>query len=145
MVPLVLILLAGYLIGGIPNSYLLVRLTKGIDLRTIGSGNVGATNACRVFQRPWSMVVFLVCFLLDAAKGYLPAHFLAPYLAHGPAGGLDPATHVLLIGLAAILGHVYTPYLGFKGGKGVATTLGVFLAAAPLALAIALGIGGILI
>jgi len=142
---LVLTLVCAYLIGGIPNSYLIVRVFKGIDLRTIGSGNLGATNASRAFPRPMSSAVFLGCFCLDAAKGFLPACFLAPLLEGGPTGGFDPATRVLVIGLAAILGHVYTPYMRFKGGKGVATTLGVFLAAAPAAMLFALGVGGALI
>lgn len=122
----VLILLSAYLLGGIPFSYLAGRLVKGVDLRRKGSGNLGATNAGRVLGWPWGVLVFG----LDFAKGWL-AVALAQWLL-GP--GLAP----VLAGLAAILGHSFTPYLRFKGGKSVAASTGAFVRLAPLATGFAL-------
>jgi glycerol-3-phosphate acyltransferase PlsY len=141
MTTLLLTLFAAYLIGGIPFSFLIVRIFKGVDVRTAGSGNVGATNACRQFAPRYRPVTFAICTTLDALKGFLPALFLARLLGNGPAAGLAPSAQILMVGLAAILGHVYTPYLRFQGGKGVNTALGVFLAAAPVAMFISLGVG----
>ncbi|OPZ15467.1 MAG: Glycerol-3-phosphate acyltransferase [candidate division BRC1 bacterium ADurb.BinA364] len=141
MASLIGVFLAAYLIGGIPMSYLAVRALRGVDLRSVGSGNVGASNASRLFARPWSFAVFAACFALDAAKGFVPAHWGPAWLAEGPLGGASVSGRALAIGLMAILGHIYTPYLAFKGGKGVATATGVFLAAAPLEMAIAVAAG----
>ncbi len=138
---LLLCLLAAYLIGGIPWSYLIARVFKGVDIRTVGSRTVGATNACRLFNKPWTIVAFVCCFSLDAAKGFFPAFYFGRAVHGGVLSEWDLSTCVLLIGLAAVVGHVYTPFLRFKGGKGVATFLGVFLAAAPLPMTIAAGIG----
>ena len=122
------LLIASYLTGGIPFSYLAGRISRDIDLREVGSGNLGATNAIRELGWGWGVAVLI----LDAAKGYL-----AIYLALAFAtGGVWP----VLAGLAAILGHSFTPYLGFKGGKGVATSAGVILCLAPAAFGIALAI-----
>ncbi len=140
----ILLLIAAYLIGGIPFSFLLAKLAKGVDLRTVGSGNVGATNASRLFAKPWSLLAFLACFALDALKGFLPAYFLGPLLADGPLAAWSAAERCMVIGLAAILGHIYTPYLRFRGGKGVATSFGVFMAAAPWAV-IVTGLIGIIV
>ncbi len=123
--------LIGYAIGAIPFGYVLPRLAKGIDIRTVGSGNIGATNVGRVLGRWWGIAVFV----LDAGKGFSPAFFLAPLVAHGAS--LVPAQ--VAAGLGAILGHMFPVYLGFKGGKGVATSAGVFLGLAPLPAACALG------
>jgi len=144
MTRLILILIASYLIGAIPFSFLVAKWLRGVDLRTVGSGNVGATNACRLFPKRWSFVAFLFCFTLDALKGFLPAFILAPLLAEGPLAGLSLPERSIVVGLAAILGHIYTPYLRFRGGKGVATSLGAFLAAAPLAV-ITTAVVGILV
>ncbi len=122
------LLIASYLAGGIPFSYLAGRIARDIDLRQVGSGNLGATNAIRELGWGWGVAVLI----LDAAKGYL-AVYLALALA---AGGAWP----VLAGLAAIVGHSYTPYLRFKGGKGVATSAGVILCLAPAAFGIALAI-----
>lgn len=116
--------LCAFLLGAVPFALLVVRLCKGIDLRTVGSGNVGATNASRAFTGKGARLgAFLGIYLLDAAKGFAPAWF-GPGLAH--AG--DPTLAGVLIGASAVLGHVFTPFLGFRGGKGVATTTGVLLA-----------------
>ncbi|HEX2839279.1 MAG TPA: glycerol-3-phosphate 1-O-acyltransferase PlsY [Phycisphaerales bacterium] len=122
-------LLAGcFLAGSIPFS-LLVGLVKGVDIRTIGSGNVGATNLGRALGRRY----FFVGFALDMLKGLIPV--LAAGLLLRTAGHVNaPLTHTLTwvcCALAAILGHVFSPWIGFKGGKGVATGLGVLLALYP--------------
>ena len=119
--------------GSIPFSWIITRAVAGVDLRTVGSGNPGATNASRILGRKW----FLVVFLLDAAKGSIPALYFAglPELSGDPAIRLGMAC-----GLGAILGHVFCPWLGWKGGKGVATGAGVIAALAPLPALGALGV-----
>jgi len=128
-----------YLIGSIPTGYLMGR-TRGLDIRQHGSGNIGATNVGRVLGRNWGFVAFACDFL----KGFLPL-FLVRVLAF--PGDIRWTTSLLLVlcGLAAILGHNYTPWLGFKGGKGVATTAGVLGALMPLVLAVALSLWIILV
>jgi len=112
-----------YLLGSFPTGFLLVKWLKRVDLRTVGSGNIGATNVGRVAGRWASALVFV----LDAAKGALPVA-MTPFLlsVRPPAAGLA-------CGLAAVVGHNFPVFLNFKGGKGVATTIGVLLAAAPTA------------
>ena len=123
--------LLAYLIGSIPTAYLLVRAKKGIDIRTVGSGNVGATNAGRVLGRRY----FGVVFILDLLKGFLPTLFLPLLLkSRGQEVSVDlPA----LIAIAAILGHNFPIYLGFRGGKGVSTSLGAVLALDPVSASVA--------
>lgn len=123
--------IGAYVLGSIPFAYLLVRLIVGIDVRTIGSGNAGATNASRAFQPPWRIPMFLLIYVLDFAKGFLPTWLAATWF-DGQEGPM------VLIGAAAILGHCTSPFLGFKGGKGVATTTGVFAYLTPIVLGIAL-------
>jgi glycerol-3-phosphate acyltransferase PlsY len=120
---------AAYLLGGIPTSYLAGRLGRGIDLRKTGSGSLGTTNAYRVLGWKYAVPVGL----FDVAKGVVPVALFGRW-ANGPAW--------LPVGLgaAAVAGHVFSPYLGFKGGKGVATAAGMFLALAPLAIVISIGI-----
>lgn len=119
--------LAGYLIGAIPFAYLIVRARKGIDIRTVGSGNVGATNAGRVLGFRY----FLLCFALDLMKGLVPTWGLPRLVAW--AAGSPPAWLPVLVALATILGHNFPVYLAFKGGKGVATSFGALLALDPVA------------
>jgi acyl phosphate:glycerol-3-phosphate acyltransferase len=121
-----LLILAAYLIGSFPTSYVVGRLTRGIDLRQHGSKNLGATNAFRVLGWRAAMPVFVV----DIMKGFLPTAFF-PAWDHANA-----PEWALAYGAAAILGHVFSIYVGFKGGKGVATGAGVFLALAPVAIAV---------
>lgn len=102
-------LLLGFACGSVPFGWLAGRL-KGTDIRKHGSGNIGFTNVYRTLGPGWAVPVFL----LDAGKGVLPV------LLAGPLG-LDPR----LCGAGAVIGHVFTPWLGFRGGKGVATTIGV--------------------
>ncbi len=123
IVRVVLLVLASYLIGAFPTSYVAGRLLRGIDLRQHGSGNLGATNVYRVLGWKAALLVFPV----DIAKGFVPTFFFPR---------LDGSPHwewALAFGAAAILGHVYSVYVRFKGGKGVATSAGVFLALAPWA------------
>jgi glycerol-3-phosphate acyltransferase PlsY len=114
----------GYLVGSVPFAYLLTR-RRGIDLRLVGSGNVGATNVLRTTGVRFA--VLAMC--LDAFKGSL-AVFIASRLTSGPATPVAA-------GLASVIGHVYPVWLGFRGGKGVATAAGVFGVLAPAALAVA--------
>lgn len=126
MIKYTLIALSIYLIGAIPFSYILVKLVKGIDLRTVGSRNVGATNAGRVLGF-WG---FLVAFLLDMSKSFVPLMVLKYFLNFS-------VELILLFGILSILGHTFTIFLNFKGGKGVATAVGVYLAVSPISLGIA--------
>lgn len=118
-------LLGAYLLGSVPFSYLVAR-RKGVDVRSVGSGNVGATNV----MRNVSLAAGLIAFALDAAKGAV-AVVLARLLE--PAGPLP-----VLAGVMAVLGHMYPVWLRFRGGKGVATGAGAFLPLVPLATAGAL-------
>ena len=115
------LVLLGYLSGSIPFGLLVVRATRGVDVREQGSGNIGATNVARVAGKALGAVVLL----LDALKGTLPV-LLAQAVDGRPA---VPAA----VGLAAFTGHVAPPWLGFRGGKGVATALGVLGVLAPRA------------
>jgi acyl phosphate:glycerol-3-phosphate acyltransferase len=130
-----LLVLAAYLTGAIPTSYIAGRLVRGIDLRQHGSGNLGATNAFRVLG--WRAATPI--FVLDIAKGFVPAFFF-PALDGATAPGW-----ALAYGAAAIIGHVFSIYVGFRGGKGVATGAGVFLALAPVAVLVGLGIWIVLV
>lgn len=114
----------GFLLGSIPSGLWIAR-ARGVDLRRVGSGNIGATNAIRGMGPRWGGLVFA----LDVAKGALAALLGA---GHVPTA--------LAAGAAAILGHVFSPWAGFKGGRGVATSLGVFLTLQPLAALLALAI-----
>jgi glycerol-3-phosphate acyltransferase PlsY len=117
----VLLSVAAYLFGAIPFG-LLVAKSRGVDIRAQGSGNIGATNVFRVIGKGWGILTFV----LDALKGFIPS-FVFPRLA-----GLETDWGVLF-GIAAILGHSFPVYLKFKGGKGVATSAGMLLGVAPLA------------
>jgi acyl phosphate:glycerol-3-phosphate acyltransferase len=135
-VPFFLAALAAYLFGSIPFGYLLVRLVRKEDIREKGSGNIGATNVIRSGSKGLGALTFV----LDVLKGFFAVILCA--LITGRAG-LAPdmrANVVALAALCAILGHIYTLWLGFKGGKGVATAFGVFLALAPWAALAALGV-----
>ncbi len=116
-----------YLLGAIPNGFLIAK-AKGIDIRKVGSGNIGATNV----YRSVSKTLGLLTFLLDAVKGAVPA-ILFPKLAAGCAAGVPPDWLPLLFGGMAIVGHTWPVYLKFKGGKGVATSAGALIAIAPAA------------
>ncbi|WP_293259525.1 glycerol-3-phosphate acyltransferase [Nannocystis sp.] len=117
--------LLAYLVAAIPMG-VLVGLARGVDIRQLGSGNIGATNAVRVLGAKWGVVVFL----LDLLKAYLPMRLA---MADAALGGLPaPEAGLAIVGLAATLGHIFPVYLRFRGGKGVACALGVFAALMPV-------------
>ena len=124
---LTVMLLLAYLIGATPTSYLAGKLGRGIDLREHGSKNLGATNVYR--ELGWRYAVPVA--LIDMAKGIVPVAILGPW-SNGPGW------FMVALGLAAVLGHMYSPYVRFKGGKGVATAAGMFLALAPLAIVLSM-------
>jgi glycerol-3-phosphate acyltransferase PlsY len=123
-----------YLVGSVPTGYLLAR-SRGIDIRQHGSGNIGATNVGRVMGRNWGLLAFACDFL----KGFLPL-YLVRSLAFAEGGSWSVSLLLVICGLAAIVGHNYTPWLGFKGGKGIATSAGVLGALMPCVLAVALSL-----
>ena len=119
MLSAILVALA-FLLGSVPTGVLLAR-SRGIDLRQVGSGNIGATNVGRALGRRWAFVVLI----LDAAKGYLPVEL---------AARLDLSSiAIAAVGFAAVVGHSFSIFLRGRGGKGVATSLGAALALAPSA------------
>lgn len=128
---LVGILIAAFLCGSVPFALVIGRM-KGVDIRRVGSGNIGATNLGRAIGRPWG----IACFLLDALKGAAPVIVFGVWRgcwgvplaeASGSASG-----EWVMVAAAAILGHVFSPWVGFKGGKGVATGFGAMVAMWPL-------------
>ena len=126
---LAVMLVLAYLIGATPTSYLVGKLVKGIDLREHGSNNLGATNVYRVLGWKYAIPVGVT----DVLKGAVPVVILGPW-SNGPAW------FTVALGLAAVLGHMFSPYVRFRGGKGVATAAGMFLGLAPLAIVISLAI-----
>ena len=134
----ILVILIAYLLGSIPTGFLVAK-ARGVDIRTVGSGNIGATNVFRILGKPAGVFVLLA----DAAKGWL-AVFVVAQLVFGwfyPAAGQQACEWFrLCAGIAAILGHNFTCWLRFKGGKGIATSAGVLVARVPGPLLIILGI-----
>jgi glycerol-3-phosphate acyltransferase PlsY len=122
MTPLI-VLIAAYLLGGVPFGYLLVRLKTGKDVRDMGSGNIGATNVLRTTGRAFGVLTLL----LDIAKGWLAVWAMARFTESNPAW-------MAAAGVAVVLGHAFPIFLKFQGGKAVASFVGVALALAPLAL-----------
>jgi acyl phosphate:glycerol-3-phosphate acyltransferase len=137
VVPLALITIAtvAYLLGSIPFGYLLVRFFRGQDIRSVGSGNIGATNVLRSGARGLG----LATFLLDVLKG-CTAVWLGGLLASWLAPGLELRNAEALAAIFAVIGHMFPVWLGFRGGKGVATGFGVFLVSAPWAALAAIGV-----
>lgn len=131
----IVIALGAYLLGSIPTGFLVAR-TRGVDIRTVGSKNMGATNVFRVLGKGPGILVLLV----DALKGW-GAIALSRYLVHSyfPSdGGLNESIASIVAGLFSILGHIYTCWLKFQGGKGIATSAGVMVALVPWALLVSL-------
>lgn len=124
-----LLLALSYLLGATPTSYWVGKVVHGIDLRERGSGNLGATNAFRVLG--WKSAIPVI--VVDIAKGFIPVWFFPSV-----AGGAFAWT--LAFGAAAVVGHMFSLWVGFRGGKGVATSAGVFLALAPWACLAAFGV-----
>jgi glycerol-3-phosphate acyltransferase PlsY len=128
MVTLFAVLIGSYLLGSLPFGYLAGRLA-GIDIRTVGSGNVGATNVVRVLGKRYGYPVFALDFL----KGFA-AVLTATLIAPGrPTDWNSPGIFGILAAMFSVLGHLYPPWLKFKGGKGVATSAGALLALTPIA------------
>jgi acyl phosphate:glycerol-3-phosphate acyltransferase len=123
---------AAYLLGSVPSSYLAGRSARGIDLREHGSGNLGATNTYRVLGARVAAPVLLFDFL----KGWVPTWFFPLW------DGAAPWQWALAYGGAAVAGHVFSVFMRFRGGKGVATAAGVFLALAPTAVLVAVAVWG---
>ena len=118
-------LVGAYLIGAIPFGFLIGKM-RGVDVRTVGSKNIGATNVFRTVGKKWG----LLAFFCDVMKGFLPTlaarHFAA-----------EPSWLPLAVGIATVVGHMLTPYMKFKGGKGVATAFGMLIALLPATVGIA--------
>ena len=125
---MIIAFVAAYILGSIPTSYIMGKLINGIDIRDFGSGNVGATNALRILGTK----VGIFTLIIDIGKGFLAVN-IARFIIPEPTDLL-----IISTGLFAILGHIFTVFLNFKGGKGVATSAGVFIALVPIPVAIAL-------
>ncbi len=130
VVSYMVVIALGYLLGSVPTGYLAGRL-RGIDIRAVGSGNIGATNVFRALGKTAGIIVLA----LDTFKGLAGARFVPLVVGSAPSENLRIAA-----GVAAIVGHNYTCWLRFKGGKGIATSAGVLLGWLPLSLAIVLGL-----
>ncbi|MFH1876993.1 MAG: glycerol-3-phosphate 1-O-acyltransferase PlsY [Candidatus Omnitrophota bacterium] len=134
MLKVILVVSLSYLAGSIPFGFVIARVVRGIDIRQCGSGNIGATNVFRVIGRPWGIFVFI----LDFSKAFLPI-ILASLRA-----GFSVHQHYVftVMAIAGVCGHNWTPWLHFKGGKGVATSLGAMIALSCIfpTLGIAVGI-----
>ena len=124
-----LAVVASYLLGAIPTSLWVVRAVKGIDLRSVGSGNLGATNLYRLLGFGYAIPVAL----FDALKGAVPVALLGPWAGLGLVGSF-------LLGVVAVGGHAFSVFANFKGGKGVATGSGIVLGLAPWAFVVTLGV-----
>ena len=129
---IVLMLILSYLIGAIPNGYVIGKVFLKKDIREFGSGNTGATNSFRVLGKPAG---FIVTFL-DIFKGFITVFFPLWFSVHAQGPISTFVTHGLIVGIFAIIGHVYPIYLKFKGGKAVATSAGVVLGVNPILLLI---------
>ena len=138
--------LAAYLLGSIPTGYLVAK-AKGVDIRSVGSGNIGATNVFRILGKPAGIFVLLV----DALKGFAAVVLVPGLVLKLPHTTVTSAVELeiyfailerltIIAGISAILGHNYTCWLKFKGGKGIATTAGVLIALTPVAFLIVLSI-----
>jgi len=134
----VLCTLAAYLLGAIPFGFLISK-ARGIDIRQKGSGNIGATNVFRCVGKPWGILTFVCDFL----KGFAAAFFF-PMIARHFVSSVNPEAVSVACAFMAVAGHNWPVYLGFKGGKGVATSAGVLLGIAPLGVAVGLGVWAVI-
>ena len=124
-------LIASFLLGSVPSAYMIVKWRTGKDIRELGSGNVGATNAVRAVGK-----LGYLSFVFDVLKGFLPVFLASRYVGYPLAAAC---------GLAALLGHFFPPWLHFRGGKGVSTAAGIYFALAPLICLLGLGLWFILV
>lgn len=134
MIELLILILIAYVVGSIPTSIIVSRLKYKTDIREHGSGNAGATNVFRTFG--WKPALFVT--LVDVFKGWLPAYLAGNLKSESILFGANPDALMIIAGFAAVLGHTYTVFAGFKGGKGVGTLAGVLIALFPIALPICL-------
>ncbi len=118
-------IVGAYLVGGIPFGYLIGRM-RGVDVRTVGSKNIGATNVFRTVGKKWG----LIAFLCDVLKGLVPVLLAKEFVSR-------PSWAPLAVGVACVVGHMLTPYMKFKGGKGVATAFGMLIGLAPCLVGVA--------
>jgi len=128
------LIVAAYLLGGVPVGVLVCR-AQGKDLFSIGSGNIGATNVSRALGSKWGIAVWI----LDVTKSLVPT-LAARFLLTKPFGVLDAQTLWFLVGLAAIVGHCASPYLRFRGGKGISTALGAIIGTSPVVALLCFGL-----
>jgi glycerol-3-phosphate acyltransferase PlsY len=129
-------ILGAYALGSIPTGYLVAR-AKGVDIRSVGSGNIGATNVFRILGKPAG--IFVLVF--DGLKGFAACAWFADWIIKSFSISTSDEVYLRLVaGLAVVLGHNYTCWLRFKGGKGIATSAGVLAGIVPLALVIILGL-----
>ncbi|HUD45750.1 MAG TPA: glycerol-3-phosphate 1-O-acyltransferase PlsY [Candidatus Baltobacteraceae bacterium] len=137
----IFVVVVSYVLGSTPSGYL-AGMVRGIDIRTVGSGNIGATNVFRVLGRTAGIAVLIA----DGLKGFVAARFVPALALHiFTASGARREGLSLAAGVGAILGHNYSCWLRFKGGKGIATSGGVVMAWAPQACLTALGVWGVVI
>ncbi|MFL0196266.1 glycerol-3-phosphate 1-O-acyltransferase PlsY [Clostridium sp. WILCCON 0269] len=127
MMIIMVTIIISFLCGSIPTGYLIAKKFKGIDIRTKGSGNIGSTNVKRIVGTKLSIITQVI----DALKGSIPI-ILGMYLARIMKLPISTDIYLSIIAISTILGHDYTPFLSFKGGKGVNTTLGTFILLAPI-------------
>ncbi len=140
MLSLFLLILASYLIGAIPFALIIGKIFKGVDIRQYGSGNLGSTNAFRILGIPSGILVQI----LDVAKGFMVVLFLSnlfyDILPFRNVTPFDDFTLIKIIaGISAIIGHTFSVFVGFKGGKGINTALGMFIALTPIDTSISAG------
>jgi len=128
MIDLLIVIVLSYLLGSIPTAIIAARSTRGIDIREHGSGNVGGTNALRILG--WKIGMTVMIF--DFGKGWFAAYYIAQLGYNN--GIIEPLLVQILAGSFSIVGHIYTLFAGFKGGKGVGTAAGMLLAVYPVSL-----------
>lgn len=136
---IILFLLIAFLLGAVPFSFIIGKRVKGLDLRKVGSGNLGATNVFRTLGPRWGVA----CLLLDMAKGVAAVALMTALVKTWPPGEptpfhIPPDLFRIVAGVMASLGHTFSPWVSFHGGKGVATTGGAFLVLEPYAVLVAL-------
>lgn len=142
MTTYLLVAVCAYLCGSIPFGYLLVKLFLKTDVRQTGSGNIGATNVARTGAKGLAILTLF----LDAVKGFVAVLIGTGFMRHAAQSRpLDPLVIPAFAGVCAMLGHLYPVWLKFRGGKGVATALGVFIALAPMPVGIVLGIFAVVV
>jgi glycerol-3-phosphate acyltransferase PlsY len=140
MLSLILLIVVSYLVGSVPFAFIIGKLFKGIDVREYGSGNLGSTNAFRVLGIPLGIMVQI----LDIAKGLTVVLLLSTFFYHNlPFRNITPFEDItvlkIIAGVSAVLGHTFSVFVGFKGGKGINTAVGMLLSLSPIDVSISAG------